>query len=497
MEFAASCRPFRKSKISAVTIKPIRTGMLNARSIGQRPLQVIDDERVDLVRDVLQTVDDFLEMIVDLGADRELHRAAAVLAICQEQRLASLIVQFVGALLDAHDLLGQRVESGCVLADVAQQRHRAVHQLRGSQRILAHLLHLRLETAHLEQRDDLRGLVHLVDGVVERADQVLDVGAVERRDEGPAHRDKNLPGDLIGLIFEREDLLTAILDLLAAIQQAAQSLRAGDHQARVLLKQLKELVLLGHYCLEPAEHGCFAPGIGLREPSSTPNAESLARVQSSTWYASPVRASLPKGVTWENPENAARCMLDRTENLATLVENWLAQFEQALTQPDIGLLKTLFHSDGYWRDVLALTWDIKTVNGADAIVTALKAHADAGVANFRIDPDRTAPRRVTRAGTAAIEAIYRFETARGRGSGVLRLTTDDGGAKAWTALTALNEIKGHEEQVGKSRPKGESYSRDFRGPNWLDQRKSAAAYAERDPAVLVVGGGQAGLSIAE
>ena len=41
-----------------------------------------------------------------------------------------------------------------------------------------------------------------------------------------------------------------------------------------------------------------------------------------------------------------------------------------------------------------------------------------------------------------------------------------------------------------------SYSRDFRGPNWLDRRKSAAAYVDRDPAVLVVGGGQAGLSTA-
>ena len=106
---------------------------------------------------------------------------------------------------------------------------------------------------------------------------------------------------------------------------------------------------------------------------------------------------------------------------------------------------------------------------------------------------------MTRAGTNAIEAIFRFETAEGRGSGVLRLIPDanDGNTlKAWTLLTALDEIKGSEEQVGRSRPKGKSYSRDFRGPNWLDLRKAAAEYADRDPAVLVVGGGQAGLSIA-
>ena len=55
---------------------------------------------------------------------------------------------------------------------------------------------------------------------------------------------------------------------------------------------------------------------------------------------------------------------------------------------------------------------------------------------------------------------------------------------------------GFEEQVGRRRPRGESYARDFRGPNWLDLRRSAAAYVGRDPVVLVVGGGQAGLSVA-
>ena len=38
--------------------------------------------------------------------------------------------------------------------------------------------------------------------------------------------------------------------------------------------------------------------------------------------------------------------------------------------------------------------------------------------------------------------------------------------------------------------------RDFGGENWLDRLNNARAYADRDPAVIVVGGGQAGLSIA-
>src|SRR5207245_8939277 len=101
--------------------------------------------------------------------------------------------------------------------------------------------------------------------------------------------------------------------------------------------------------------------------------------------------------------------------------------------------------------------------------------------------------------TNAIEAIFKFETKVGRGSGIIRLIPDedDGNRlKAWTLLTELGELKGFEEQLGVNRPRGNAYSRDFRGPNWLDLRKASAEYADHDPTVLVIGGGQSGLSIA-
>ena len=191
-------------------------------------------------------------------------------------------------------------------------------------------------------------------------------------------------------------------------------------------------------------------------------------------------------------------MLARTDNISMIVELWLAQFEGALAAADPSLLETLFHSDSHWRDVLALTWHIRTFSGLDAVASQLKAHfGRARPAGFKLDADRTGPRRVTRAGSEAIEAIFSFQTVDGDGSGVLRLTPDASGTlKAWTLLTALRSLNGFDEQVGRSRPDGRSYSRDFRGPNWADLRKSAADYIDRDPAVLVVGGGQAGLSIA-
>ncbi len=68
--------------------------------------------------------------------------------------------------------------------------------------------------------------------------------------------------------------------------------------------------------------------------------------------------------------------------------------------------------------------------------------------------------------------------------------------RAWVLLTTLEELRGFEESIGKRRPTGEAYSRNFGGDNWLDQRRKSEAYADRDPTVLVIGGGQAGLAIA-
>src|SRR6266850_5505127 len=168
-------------------------------------------------------------------------------------------------------------------------------------------------------------------------------------------------------------------------------------------------------------------------------------------------------------------MLAGTETLETIANHWLARFEHAVSARDAAALEGLFDRDSHWRDVLAFSWQIQTVSGAQAVARHLIAQgARAKPAGFRTDPQRTAPRHVTRAGTKCVEAIFRFETADGQASGVLRLLPDERDApKGWTLLTALDELKGHEERVGR-----------------------LPRYADLDPAVLVVGGGQAGLSIA-
>jgi putative flavoprotein involved in K+ transport len=184
-----------------------------------------------------------------------------------------------------------------------------------------------------------------------------------------------------------------------------------------------------------------------------------------------------------------------TEALIAIANHWLGRFETTLREADDAALKSLFIEDAHWRDVLALSWRIQTVSGNEIVAKALiESGKVARPGGFRTDPDRTPPRLAIRAGEKCVEAIFRFETVDGPASGVLRFWQDT--EKAWTLLTALEDLKGHEEHVGRRRPDGQAYSRDFAGPNWLDLRKKSISYEDRDPEVLVVGGGQAGLSIA-
>lgn len=182
------------------------------------------------------------------------------------------------------------------------------------------------------------------------------------------------------------------------------------------------------------------------------------------------------------------------------VTRWLLLFEQALSSASSETLRELFHEDCHWRDLLAATWEVKTVSGLRNILALIESFTpDTRPYGFQITQDHAAPRAVARAGVEVIEAIFCFETRVGRCFGVIRLTPPTSNTdqlKAWSLLTKLEEIKGFEEQLDRNRPSGESYSRDFKGPNWRDLRDIDVRYEERSPAVIVIGAGQAGLSIA-
>lgn len=181
-------------------------------------------------------------------------------------------------------------------------------------------------------------------------------------------------------------------------------------------------------------------------------------------------------------------------------KRWLDDLQTALQAGDAAAAAGLFLPDGMWRDVLALTWTIKTHYGRDAIAAMLaKRLAVAQPARFHIPPHRTPPRWVTRAGTQCLECLFEFDTAFGPGNGVLRLVPEPAAPSrlcAWIVITTLEQLRGHEEKFTRRVAEGSHGIRDFGAENWADRLARARAYDDREPTALVVGGGQAGLSIA-
>lgn len=185
----------------------------------------------------------------------------------------------------------------------------------------------------------------------------------------------------------------------------------------------------------------------------------------------------------------------QADGAADIAAAWLARLDGAFRAGGDDLA-ALFEPGGYWRDVVALTGTYATFEGRAELAEALAARAElVRPRGFRLAAGRAPPRRVTRIGRDVVEAIFAFETEQGRGSGVVRVGGEDGAVRAWTFLTALDEWKGHGVQARRAEP-GDPNRRDFGETNWLDRRRERLAYADRDPAVLVVGGGQAGLAIA-
>lgn len=181
-----------------------------------------------------------------------------------------------------------------------------------------------------------------------------------------------------------------------------------------------------------------------------------------------------------------------------VAQAWLKAFERAAADQDAGAARSLLLDDSHWRDLLAFSWHIDTVNGGDAIADFLaRAFDEMRPTHFEIAEGRTPPAVVQRAGVDAIEAIFSFQTKIGPCSGVLRLVPDAAGElKAWVVLSSLDQITGHEERIHDHRPSGKEFSGGFGAENWLDVRNRQRAYRDHEPTVMVIGGGQAGLGIA-
>jgi putative flavoprotein involved in K+ transport len=168
-------------------------------------------------------------------------------------------------------------------------------------------------------------------------------------------------------------------------------------------------------------------------------------------------------------------------------ERWLGAFETALANRDAAAAAELFATDSYWRDLVAFTWNLKTVEGREGVADLVEHTAgQAGAHGFHVTEPAAEADGVT-------EAWIAFETEVGRGSGHLRLKE----GKAWTLLTTLDELKGHEEPRGPARPRGVEHGAEPDRESWLERRRREADElgVTTQPYVVIVGGGQGGIGL--
>ena len=173
---------------------------------------------------------------------------------------------------------------------------------------------------------------------------------------------------------------------------------------------------------------------------------------------------------------------------ATAVANWLSSFEEALTSGDAEAAGNLFLATGFWRDLVAFTWNIKTVEGPEGVKDLVASTAGrVKPSGFRTTEEPTEADGVT-------DAWIAFETEVGRGSGHLRLKE----GKAWTLLTTLDELKGHEEPKRDGRPMGAEHGAEQGAADLAREAAPggrAARRHETQPYVVIIGGGQGGIAL--
>ncbi|OAX42249.1 FAD/NAD(P)-binding domain-containing protein [Rhizopogon vinicolor AM-OR11-026] len=176
---------------------------------------------------------------------------------------------------------------------------------------------------------------------------------------------------------------------------------------------------------------------------------------------------------------------------------WFSAFVEAIRMSDIASIIDLFHETGSWRDIVALTWSLRTLRGRKDIKRLLDARFEAtGLTTLQLNKGaRYAPARVAPLPDLAfIRFCFTFETLHGKGSGVCHLVRSSPSLeeswKAHALLTHLDTLKVFPVQAGVFRSRMM-----FRG-SWEEKRNHELEFSNGDPDVLIIGAGQCGLQVA-
>lgn len=181
-----------------------------------------------------------------------------------------------------------------------------------------------------------------------------------------------------------------------------------------------------------------------------------------------------------------------------IAERWLGALEATLVRRDFASLASLVHDDGYWRDLLTFGWEFMNRHGRAEIQKWLEQNFEGNPArDFRIEGEPFIGALGEHKET--LEFFYTFDTPAASCRGFVRLVPgpdENSGPQAFTVLTAMKELKGAPERIGRQRFRDDVTTSALDRTNWLDRRRAAADFSTLDPEVLVIGAGQSGLMAA-
>ena len=149
--------------------------------------------------------------------------------------------------------------------------------------------------------------------------------------------------------------------------------------------------------------------------------------------------------------------IDKAASPLEITNTWVSSFSASISNKELDTVIHLFHEHGFWKDILTLTWDMRTIRGHPSIRRVLDARlAATGLSAIRLIEDRIR-------GPTMIEPLpdvmfvrfcFDFETKHGKGIAVAFLVpTSTGNWKAWSLLTRLGSLKAYPEQVSRPRRK--------------------------------------------
>ncbi|OQD81312.1 hypothetical protein PENANT_c028G07789 [Penicillium antarcticum] len=186
------------------------------------------------------------------------------------------------------------------------------------------------------------------------------------------------------------------------------------------------------------------------------------------------------------------------ENPDEIATEIIRRLNTTLVSGDKEAIAEILSDNGYWRDHLCFSWDLRTVKDREDIIALT-----AGQENLKIEIDRGSPLKAPHAGPIdafgevhGIEFFIKITTKNGAGSGVVRLAQYGEEWKIFTVFTSLASLFGCDEAIRKNRPTGVQHGAQQGRQNWQDRRIAEEGFEEKGPAVLIVGAGQGGLTAA-